>query len=243
MPDTGAVAAAMTGTGGQSSNPFAAAQSGNDDNNGNSGNGGTTRGAGTFGSLTGAGTAGNAGNEGATVGTGNNDDGSGNTRGVTGDGNEDSGNNIPLTSDPKYISAMGNGSDWTEVMNGNITRNSDEDIVVDENGKVILTSKYAEAIESVCGVKEGEKDFDDKIPEILEKVLCAPFAAKMIKDVKNGKKLDSSYDVTNLGARKQDYRGKGKNDNSDTATEKALKVIKFYWPIFEKASAQGWKRG
>ena len=112
MPDTGAVATAMTGAGGESSNPFTAAQSGNDDNNGNSGNGGTTRGAGTFGSLigtgnagttgntgftSGAGTAGNTGNAGATVGTGNNDDGSGNTRGVTGDGNEDSGNNIPLT--------------------------------------------------------------------------------------------------------------------------------------------------
>ena len=60
---------------------------------------------------------------------------------------------------------------------------------------------------------------------------------------KNGKKLDSDFTAKILGTKKQDNKGTETKDNSEKATQMAKNVVDFYWPIFEKASVQGWKRG
>ena len=220
-----------------SSNPFVSPQTGSGGNTGTTSNPFTSTTNGTDGN------AGTTGNGTGVNGDENGNNGSAETRGVS-SGNRSSGaNDLPLTSDPRYVNAMGNGSDWSEVMNGNISRKSDNDIVTDESGKVVLSSKYADAIKTVSNVEEGGWFSKNDIPKILEKVLGAPFDAKMIKDVKSGKQLDSEYATRILKTKSQKNAGTGENDNSETATTLAKRVIDFYWPIFEKASTDGWRTG
>ena len=168
--------------------------------------------------------------------------GSAGTRGAGEDGNN-AGGNTPLENQAGYVNKMGNGSDWSEVMNGNIKRNSDNDIVKDSNGKVVLIKSYSDSITNVTGAKEGEFFSKDSIPQILAQVLGSPFDAKMITDVRNGKKLDSEYTAKIFGTVSGEYKGSKTVDNSEKATAMAKKVIDFYYPIFSQASEKGWVKG
>ncbi len=170
--------------------------------------------------------------------------GNGNTNGANGNGNNgNSPSGIPNTKDPNYVNNMGNGSDWHEVASGNIKRDSDDDIVKDGSGKVVLIGQYGEAITSVTGAKEGEYFSKDDIPQILERLLGDPFDAKTIKKIHNGKKVDSDFAAKILGTKNQDDKGSGNVDNTNKATEVARRVVNFYWPIFEQASKKGWVKG
>jgi len=165
------------------------------------------------------------------------------TRSESNTGNQPSPLGLPNEKDPNYINKMGNGSDWHEVANGNIKRDSDDDIVKDSSGKVVLISDYANAIKSVTGSEEGEYFSKDDIPKIMETLLGSPFDAKMIKKVRNGHKLSSEYATAILGTKDQDYRGQGSVDNTEKATAMAKKVIDFYYQIFAQASTKGWVKG
>ena len=144
---------------------------------------------------------------------------------------------------PSYVNKMGNGSDWSGILNGNIGRNGDNDIVTDSSGKVVLIKKYADAITSETGAQEGEFFTKDNIPKILAKVLGYPFDAKMIQDIRNGKQLDDEYASRFVKTKTDDESETGTVDNSKKATEMAKKVIDFYYPIFLQASTQGWVKG
>lgn len=166
------------------------------------------------------------------------------TNGGTGNaGNAGGAGQVSNEQNPSYVNKMGKGSDWSEVMNGNIKRDSDNDIVKDSSGRVVLTQQYAEAITSETGAKEGEFFSKDSIPKILAKVLGAPFDEKMIRDVHSGKKLSSEYAAKIIQTKTGNEKGETTVDNTDKATELAKKVIEFYYPIFSHASTQGWVKG
>ena len=159
----------------------------------------------------------------------------------------------PLNEQSSYTSAMGKGSDWTEVGNGAIKRGNDDKIVTDENGKVVLTSQYASAITS-NGIKEGEK-FGDKIPKVLETLLGSPFSEDLIKRIRNGESLTEDEAKKFVGKNEAAFKvqtdttvgdfNTGSKDVKyvDTANRVVKRVIDFYYPIFEKASNSGWVRG
>ena len=173
-------------------------------------------------------------------------DGTGATRGAantpaaggTNGGNE----TTPPEKDPAYVSKMGYGKDWTEVTEGNVSRNSDDDIVT-KDGKVLLSGTYANAITKATGAKEGEAFSKSDIPKILQELLGDPFTVEMIKKVRAGKQLDSEYAAKILKTKSQENKGDGTVDNSKKATEIAKQVIDFYYPIFEQAATKGWIRG
>ena len=96
-------------------------------------------------------------NDGTQAGTRGADEGGNTGAGNIGNAaNTGNAGGVTKENDPSYVSKMGNGSDWSEVMNGNIKRDSDNDIVKDSSGKVVLIQKYADAITSETGAKEGE---------------------------------------------------------------------------------------
>jgi hypothetical protein len=213
-----ALAAANTAEGSGTGNPFIDAAFGDDDETGDGAGGG-------------AGTRGAAGNN-----------GTGGANGADGGNNNGNGTNIPPEKDPAYVSKMGYGKDWTEVTEGNVKRDSDDEIVT-KDGKVLLNGTYCDAIKKTTGVNDGEAFSKSDIPQILETLLGEPFDAAMIKKIRAGKQLDSDYAAKILKTKSQKEEGEGTVDNTKKATEIAKKVIDFYYPIFGKAAEKGWTRG
>ena len=157
---------------------------------------------------------------------------------VNGEGEEEEQPN--LEDDPEYTDVMGKGSDYSDILSGKTKRGANDKLVTDENGKVVLTKTYAEAITSVTGDDKGKGYSKDFIPKIIAKVLGDPFTESLINKVKNGGKVDSEFAAKILKTASGEDTGRtGTVDNTEKATQKAKDVIDFYWPIFDQA-ASGW---
>ena len=158
------------------------------------------------------------------------------------DVNADDENKGDLENDPDYTGVMGKGSDYSDILTGKTKRNSDDEIVTDANGKVVLSRPYSDAVTSVTGDDKGEGYRTDFVPKILAKLLGDPFTETAINNIKNGGKVDSEFAAKIIKTKDGQNDGKTTVDNSELATQKAKDVINFYWPIFEKA-ASGWSKG
>ena len=155
-----------------------------------------------------------------------------------------------------YQYLMG-GSDWLSTLNGLRPYKKDNSMVLtDYRGRVVLSDTYANAIKSVLGNDimnssgQGGTFSKDKIPEILEKLLCGAntqyLNANSIRTVMNGGSIDSSYTATIIKTLRDQTTGEttkvGSTDVDSTAkaTEYVKSIIDLYTPIFQAAANNGW---
>ncbi len=108
-------------------------------------------------------------------------------------------------------------------------------ILTDCFGYVIMPDNIANAIMSVCGIEEGGDIPDDKIPEIMNKL----FPGFTKQEFENGfDDIDWTNSVYNALT--------GNNIGTSTTTitnpknEMIQRLLAFYTPIFEAATANGW---
>lgn len=147
-----------------------------------------------------------------------------------------------------YGYLMGHGSNYTAIWNNDkyALKSENSMILSDFNGRVVLSSDYANAITCVLGSSamdvngRGGTFSTDKIPEMLA-ALCPGRTVDEFRTIINGDSVSSNYDATGVNTLTGEENGNDINiDNSSTVTEKLQAVVDFYLPIFTAAAANGW---
>ena len=114
----------------------------------------------------------------------------------------------------------------------------------DGSGAVMIAPQYGTAIAKALGLpssKSGGKFGQDAIPKIIAQ-LVPGYSPEEILKVMNGGSLETSYQASLFQTPTGEDTGKDKTiNNSGKSTENLQAVIKFYKPIFVRASQQGWK--
>lgn len=173
-------------------------------------------------------------------------DGTNTTDGTTRGANNSNSNTDPTKTDigqnDDYQAVMGYGADYTHIIRGDMPLEQGT-VLVNNKNKVVLQKSYSDAITAVTGDDSGKRFSSDKVPAVIANLLPEPFDEKMIKQVMNGKKLDSEYSAKLINAVSGKQDGTTTVDNTDKATTMAKQVINFYSAIFKAAANRGWTNG
>ena len=120
-------------------------------------------------------------------------------------------------------------------------------ILTDASGLVVLGSSYVSTMTKVLGASSidskgrGGTFSADKIPELIASLVGTPFTAENIEKVKKGGTITSDgYSASVVNTLSLEETGSTTVNNSNTITEMYQKIIDFYYPIFQAASANGW---
>ena len=148
-----------------------------------------------------------------------------------------------------YSYLMGYDSYYKAVTDG--TRPIKEDnsmILTDYKGQVVLSDTYANAITSVLGSSamngtgQGGTFSEDKIPEILAKVIPS-YTADEFRTVIDGGNVDASYTSNPQNTMTGESTGETVEvDISSETTARIQQIVDFYYPIFQAAAANGWTK-
>ncbi len=147
-----------------------------------------------------------------------------------------------------YSYLMGYGNNYTPLLDReNSTLKEDNSMILaDYNGRVVLSSAYANAITSVIGTSamdangRGGTFSLHQIPAILAS-LCPGIPEEDFEAVINEEGLDSSYTSNIVNTYTGEDTGENtETDNSDNVTENVKNIVDFYLPIFLAAASNGW---
>lgn len=141
-----------------------------------------------------------------------------------------------------YQYLMGYGKNYFTTFNGSKPlKENPSMILADYKGQVVLSDAYANAIMNVFGTSmmnaygQGTTFSEDKIPEILAN-LCPPLTADQFRSGVES----HEWSATTVNALTGDETGSTIVDTADSYNDKIDSILKFYYPIFQAAAANGW---